>query len=423
MTARIIDGHLIDAPFLDEPRLRRLMLALNGDGEETRIVGGAVRNALLGEPVHEVDLATTALPEVTIARAKAAGFKPIPTGIEHGTITIVVDGVPFEATTLREDVETHGRHATVRFGRDFRMDALRRDFTINQMSVDAHGRVHDYAGGQADIAARRVRFIGDAATRIAEDYLRILRFFRFHAAYGQGEMDAHALHASIAARGFLDGLSRERVRAELLKLLAARHARHVVEAMTHAGILGPVLGGAPNSDRLARLESVEAEYDLAPDHVLRLAGLAVQTREDADRLRERLRLSNAEHLRLAHAANALAPLHCCEAPPDAARLRRLLYVHGRKPLLDALVLAHAESRAVIDDSRWCAGFAFVRDHAELKLPFAGADLIAQGFARGRTIGAALAELEAAWMAADFPSDAGALENMLERVTKGARGAD
>lgn len=419
MTARIIDGFLTDALFLDEPRLRRVMLALNGDGEETRIVGGAVRNALLGEPVHEVDLATTALPTVTIARGKAAGFKPIPTGIEHGTITLVVDGVPFEATTLREDVETHGRHATVRFGRDFRMDALRRDFTINQMSVDAHGRVHDYAGGVQDVAARRVRFIGDAAARIAEDYLRILRFFRFHATYGQGEMDADALHASIAARGFLDGLSRERVRAELLKLLAARRARDVVETMVHAGILGPVLGGAPNPDRLARLKSIEAAYDLAPDPVLRLAALAVQTREDAGRLRERLRLSNAEHSRLADAANALAPLHCHDEPPDAACLRRLLYVHGRKPLLDALALAHAESRALIEDSRWRTGFVFVRDHAELKLPFAGADLIAQGFARGPAIGAALAELEAAWMAADFPSDAAVLKNMLERVTRRA----
>jgi len=373
----------------------------------------------MGEPVHEVDLATTALPEVTIARAKAAGFKPIPTGIEHGTITILVDGAPFEATTLREDVETHGRHATVRFGRDFRMDALRRDFTINQMSVDAHGRLHDYSDGLADVAARRVRFIGDAATRIAEDYLRILRFFRFHAAYGQGEMDAHALHASIAARGFLDGLSRERVRAELLKLLAARRARDVVEAMTHAGILGPVLGGAPNPDRLARLKSIEAEYDLAPDPVLRLAALAVQTREDAERLRERLRLSNAEQSRLANAANALAPLHCRDEPPDTARLRRLLYVHGRQPLLDALALSHAESRAATEDSRWRAGFAFVRDHAELKLPFPGADLIAKGFARGPAIGAALAELEAAWMEADFTSDAAALEKMLERVTKAA----
>lgn len=420
MTARIIDGFLTDALFLDEPRLRRVMLALNGDGEETRIVGGAVRNALLGEPVHEVDLATTALPTVTIARAKAAGFKPIPTGIEHGTITLVVDGVPFEATTLREDVETHGRHATVRFGRDFRMDALRRDFTINQMSVDAHGRLHDYAGGVQDVAARRVRFIGDAAARIAEDYLRILRFFRFHATYGQGEMDADALHASIAARGFLDGLSRERVRAELLKLLAARRARDVVETMVHAGILGPVLGGAPNPDRLARLKSIEAAYDLAPDPVLRLAALAVQTREDAGRLRERLRSSNAEQSRLADAANALAPLHCHDEPPDAACLRRLLYVHGRKPLLDALALAHAESRALIEDSRWRTGFVFVRDHAELKLPFAGADLIAHGFARGPAIGAALAELEAAWMAADFPSDAAVLKNMLERVMRRAR---
>jgi poly(A) polymerase len=193
-----------------------------------------------------------------------------------------------------------------------------------------------------------------------------------------------------------------------------------VEAMTHAGILGPVLGGAPNPDRLARLKSIEAFYSLAHDPVLRLAALAVQTREDAERLRERLRLSNAEHARLANASNALAPLHCHETPPGAARLRRLLYVHGRQPLLDALALAHAESRAMIEDLSWRAGFAFVRDHAVLKLPFAGADLIAKGFARGPAIGAALAELEAAWMEADFPIEAEALEKMLERVTKEPR---
>ena len=170
------------AELLSRPALKRLIAALDGDGEETRIVGGAVRNALLGRPVADVDLATTATPDTVAARAKAAGFKPVPTGIAHGTVTVVADGAPYEVTTLREDVETHGRRATVRFGRDFRADAQRRDFTINALSVGADGTVHDHVGGLADLEAHRVVFIGEPAARIREDYLRILRFFRFHAA-------------------------------------------------------------------------------------------------------------------------------------------------------------------------------------------------------------------------------------------------
>ena len=311
--ARIVGGRLVGASFLDDPRLARVLAALDGDGEEARVVGGAVRNALLGAPVHEVDVTTTAIPDVIIARAKKAGLRAIPTGIEHGTITIICDGEPFEATTLREDVETHGRHATVRFGRDFRADALRRDFTINQLSVDAHGAVHDYAGGLDDIAAQRVRFIGDAQTRVREDYLRILRFFRFHAAYADGAMDADAMHACIALRHGLAGLSRERVQGELMKLLVARRAAESVEVMTHAGIMGEALAGVPNPARLARVKAIEAAHGMAPDAVLRLAGLCVQVEEDARRLRELLRLSNA---------------HECAACGRRARARRMAWARG-----------------------------------------------------------------------------------------------
>ncbi len=198
----------IDAPWLTEKPLAQLLAVLDRDGEEARVVGGAVRNALIGLPHGDIDIATTALPAEVTRRAEAAGFKAVPTGVDHGTVTVVVASKPFEVTTLREDVETFGRHATVKFGRDWKRDAGRRDFTMNGLSLSADGAVHDHVGGVADLRARRVRFIGDAATRIAEDYLRILRFFRFHAYYGEGHPDAEGLHATIVARAPASGSCR-----------------------------------------------------------------------------------------------------------------------------------------------------------------------------------------------------------------------
>jgi poly(A) polymerase len=195
------------ADWLRDGALARLLAALDQNGEEARVVGGAVRNALLGEPIGDIDVATTALPAEVIKRAQAQGFKTVPTGIDHGTVTVVIDGRPFEVTTLREDVETFGRKARVAFGHDWKKDAERRDFTINALSVARDGTVHDYTGGLADLATRRIRFIGDPAARIAEDYLRILRFFRFHAHYGEGLPDAsppvrslRRCHANACAR-------------------------------------------------------------------------------------------------------------------------------------------------------------------------------------------------------------------------------
>src|SRR5437870_3757405 len=236
-------GALADAPWLKSGPAARVLALLNGNGEETRVVGGAVRNALLKIPIGEIDLATTALPAEVIRRAKAAGIKTVPTGIEHGTVTLVVDAQAFEVTTLREDTETFGRKAKVAFGRDWVRDAERRDFTINGLSVDAGGIVHDHVGGLADIEAKRVRFIGDARARIAEDYLRILRFFRMHAAYGAGEPDRAGYLACIDGRAGLASLSAERVRMEMLKLLVAEGAGVAVEAMADAGLLLPIFGG------------------------------------------------------------------------------------------------------------------------------------------------------------------------------------
>jgi poly(A) polymerase len=221
----------LDAAWLREPPLSEILSLLDKAGEEARVVGGAIRNTLLGEPRGDVDIATTAVPAEVMRRAERAGFKPVPTGIEHGTVTVVADGRPFEVTTLREDIETFGRHARVVFGRSWRRDAERRDFTMNALSASRDGTIHDYVGGRADIAARRVRFIGNPATRIAEDYLRILRFFRFHAAYGEGAPDPDALVACVAARAGLEQLSRERIRMELIRLLVTKGAASMLAVM------------------------------------------------------------------------------------------------------------------------------------------------------------------------------------------------
>src|SRR3954447_865307 len=310
----------LEAPWLKSGPAARVLALLNGDGEEARVVGGAVRNALLNIPFGDIDIATTALPDEVVQRAKAAGIKSVPTGIEHGTVTLVVDAHPFEVTTLREDTETFGRKAKVAFGRDWVRDAERRDFTINGLSVDAEGRVHDHVGGLADIAARRVRFIGDAGERIAEDYLRILRFFRMHAAYGSGKPDRAGYLACIGGRAGLANLSAERVRAEMLKLLVAEGALVAVTAMGDAGLLQAIFGGVTYTGALAAMISAEQTLGLAPSPVRRLGALSVAVTEDAKRVAARLRLSNAE----AKVLDSMGHRWWRLAGMDGARARRRL---------------------------------------------------------------------------------------------------
>ncbi|MGO9673249.1 MAG: CCA tRNA nucleotidyltransferase [Methylocella sp.] len=402
------------APLLGDAALRRVLAAIDRGGDETRIVGGAVRDALTGRPVKEIDLATTATPDIVLARAERAGIRVIPTGIAHGTITLLVDGETFETTSLREDVDTDGRHAQVRFGRDFSADALRRDFTINALFLGKDGQIFDYVGGLDDLAAGRVRFIGEPAQRIREDYLRILRFFRFSADFSEGPLDAEGLLAAMRERAGLARLSRERVRAELLKLLVARRAVDAAQAMSEAGLLGPLLASAPNPARLRALTKIADAA--ARDPLLRLAALCLELPEDAERLGERLRLSNAERQRLERAARALIKLHGAQtAPPDEA-LRRLLFLHGREAALDALLLAAARAP---DPAQWAGALAFLRREPEPRLPFSGADLIARGVPAGRAIGAALETLKHRWIGAGFPDDPGRLARMLDEVASGA----
>jgi len=400
------------AALLRDDALARIFAALDRGADETRIVGGAVRDALLGRPVHEIDLATTLPPDSVVARAETAGLRCVPTGFAHGTVTLIVDGRGFEVTSLREDVATDGRHAKVRFGRDFAADASRRDFTMNALYLGRDGVLHDYVGGLADIAARRVRFIGDPSRRIREDYLRILRFFRFSAAYAAGPLDPAGLLAALRERDGLARLSRERIHGELRKLLVARRVVKIVEAMSEAGLLGPLLGSVPNPARLRRLVEIVAEG--MPDPLLRLAALAVLVAEDAGRLRERLRLSNAEFRRLEGAAEAGVALHGCEAPPDRQGLRRLLFRHGRQAVWDALVLTQADARDP-HVAAWSEARAFARDEAIPRLPISGADVMARGITDGRMIGRALGELEALWLDAGFPGDPKTLARLLDDV--------
>ena len=405
------------APWLAAGPLARLLAALDAKGEEARVVGGAVRNTLLGLAPGDVDIATTAAPEEVVRRASAAGFHPVPTGIEHGTVTVVVDGTPFEVTTLREDVETDGRRAVVRFGRDWRADAARRDFTMNALFLARDGAVIDLVGGLADIKARRVRFIGDPATRIAEDHLRVLRFFRFFAAYGVGAPDSAGLSACIRARDDLAKLSRERVRVEILKLMEAARAAETAVIMTEAGILDRVLGGVPDLAALARLAAIEAALGLAPDPVRRLAALAVRVDEDAGRLRERLRLSNDEQRRLRSIGDSwwrLAPAI------DEAGGRALLYRLGAADYRDRALVAFARSGAKAGDKGWRELVALPERWTPPKFPLAAKDFLARGVEKGPALGRALEAAEAAWIAAGFPAAADRLAAIVHDAIEASR---
>jgi poly(A) polymerase len=383
---------------LEDAGIRRMFDVFDGDGEETRIAGGAVRDALIGIMPEEVDFATTALPDDVMRRAAAAHLKTIPTGVTHGTVTVIVDGRPFEITTLRRDVETDGRHAVVAFGRDWVEDAMRRDFTINGLFLDRAGKVHDFVGGEADLAACRVRFIGDARTRIREDFLRILRFFRFFARYSEGAPDEEALSAAISERHGLEHLSRERIRAELVKFLTARRAPEAAEIMANAGLLGMVLGGVARPVRLRRLADIEAASGHAPDAILRLGALALFIEDDSERLRGRLRLSNEETARM----RAMAGRPVVTSLLSEAERKAALYRARPEVFRDRVFLAWADSGAAADDREWRDLLAFPERWTAPHFPVTGRDLAAIGIEPGPDMGKKLRALEEWWIAAGFP---------------------
>ena len=400
-----------DVPWLTSGGTARVLRLLNADGEEARVVGGAVRNALLKLPPGDIDIATTALPEEVMRRARDAGIKSVPTGIDHGTITLVVDGHPYEVTTLREDTETYGRKARVVFGRDWVRDAERRDFTMNGLSVDAAGVVHDHVGGLADIATRRVRFIGDPDQRIAEDYLRVLRFFRIHAAFGAGGPDREGYLACIRARTGLATLSAERVRTEMLKLLVAHGAVVAAVAMVDGGLLQPLIGGVAYTGPLAAMIAIERELGLPADAIRRLAALTVALTEDAKRVATKLRLSNAE----AKALDSMGHRWWRLATKDEDGARRLLYRLGAERYRDRVLLAWARAGGDVGSVRW-------RELAELpqrwsapKFPLKAADFIARGMVEGPALGHVLTLAEDAWLAAGFPLEKATLDMIADQA--------
>jgi poly(A) polymerase len=403
MTAPV--ARKIEAPWLGEGSVAKLLALLNRDGEEARVVGGAVRNDLLGIAANEIDIATTALPEEVTRRVEAAGGKAVPTGIEHGTVTAILDNHPIEVTTLRQDVETFGRKARVVFGRDWNADAQRRDFTINALSAGPDRVVHDYVGGLADIEQRRVRFIGEPARRIEEDYLRILRFFRFHAHFGVGAPDADGVRACVRGRSGLEMLSRERVRMEVLKLLSVAHATPTLAVMAESGLLGTVLGGVAQLASFENMAKREAALDLKADALRRLGALGVWVEEDAERLGARLRLSNAESERLL----ALEGWWRIGHTLDAKAARALLYQLGAQSFLDRVLVAWSRSEAGAADAAW-QEFATLPARWPVPLfPLKAADFMSLGLVAGPSLGAALRAAEAAWIAADFPADRATLD--------------
>ncbi|TCD15347.1 CCA tRNA nucleotidyltransferase [Oricola cellulosilytica] len=397
----------IEAEWLRDDALQSILAALGGGGEAARVVGGAVRNHLFGEAIGDVDIATTCLPEESIARCKKAGFRTVPTGVEHGTILVVADHRGFEVTTLREDVETDGRRAKVRFGRDWEHDARRRDFTVNALYCEPDGTIVDLVKGMADVRSRTIRFIGEPEDRIREDYLRILRFFRLFAWYGDGRPDPVGLLACAKLKDGVEGLSAERIWTEMRKLLSAPNPSRALLWMRQSGVLSLVL---PESEKWG-MDAVPAYVDAETalgwegDPLLRLMAM-IPPREDAVRsVALRWKMSNADRERLVAWADAptIGP------DLDDKTFGEMLYRSGRQPVLDRLRLAVAAARARASNDanmlEQVAGLLRLARHAENwerpTFPVSGRDLIEAGYSEGAALGDALRALEERWIASGF----------------------
>ncbi len=462
---------LKSADWLAAPATQDVLKAIEAAGFDARAVGGCVRNTLMGQGVADIDIATTALPDEVMEIARQAGFSCHPTGIDHGTVTVVSRGAPFEVTTLRRDVETMGRRAVVAFTTDWAEDAMRRDFTMNALYCDRRGDLFDPLSGVGDLAARRVVFIGDARERIREDFLRILRFFRFFAIYAEGPADEAGLAACVAERDGIALLSAERLREEILKILVAPRALEAVALMDETGILARSLGQAPDGDgtdfdgraaiaALRRLACIEQSVGREPDGLLRLgvaflagrrgggharfgedggAGDAHRPTEaeakpetgDAGELARLLRLSNRDRDRLIAldlAAEAFA------AGTEQKALRRVAYRYGTQAACDGLLARHALYSRVsgagraseIEDTEEAEeakeaveqlshGLSEIAAWRIPALPFKGSDLIAIGVTAGPEMGAILKRFEDWWVEADFPDDTDLLASRLRAL--------
>ncbi len=411
-----MSDRLAEADWLTDSRTAAVMDALEAAGGDdcARFVGGCVRNSLIGRPADDVDIATTLRPDEVIAALRAAGLKAVPTGVEHGTVTAVSQGRPYEITTLRRDVETDGRRAVVAFTDDWAEDAHRRDFTLNALYARRDGAILDPTGrGVADARAGRIAFVGDPEARIREDFLRIPRFFRFFALYGKGEPDAASLAACEALKAGIANLAAERVSKELLKLLAAEDPRESVALMAATGVLAQVLPEAGGLERFDALVEIEAGQLFETEALLRLAALLTQDPGVAPALARRLRLSNAERDRLAAALEAGPALTGAMSPRD---VRRAVYRIGAAVFRDRAKLAWA-SAAPGDGalSDWRGLVALAESWPVPLFPLTGADAKAAGAAEGPAVGQALREVEAWWVDEDFPDDRAAAMARLRNV--------
>jgi len=414
MSAATEKGELGHQIWLNEKPVQAVMQALAAAGGTSRFVGGCVRNALLGAEVADVDVATTLTPaEVTVA-LEAKGLKAVPTGIEHGTVTAVADGQPVEVTTLRRDVSTDGRRATVAFTDSFEEDARRRDFTMNALYADAAGHIFDPLGGIGDLRARRVRFIGDPVARIREDYLRILRFFRFNAAYGEGDPDPEGLAACAAEKEGLKTLSAERVRDELLKTLAADDAPRMIRQMAAAGILPIVLPEASRLDRLERVVEIEATQLFTSDPVLRLGAMVALDGAGVNALADRLKLSNRDRDRLhrLHTDGTKIVSYL-----SMREIRRALYWMGPELFKDRVMLGWAADPKQSNSVQWRALLAIADSWERPDLPLTGEMIKASGVPEGPEIGRVKREVEEWWVDADFIEDEFSIIERLKAVVQ------
>lgn len=388
---------------------------LSGEGD-ARFVGGCVRNALIGAPVADIDIATTIVPEEAMRRLQAAGIQVVPTGIDHGTVTAIVNHRPFEITTLRRDVTTDGRRATVAFSTDWAEDASRRDFTFNALYATRDGEIVDLVGGLPDLEARRVRFIGEASQRIAEDYLRILRFFRFHAWYGRGDLDRDGLAACAEAASGLETLSGERIHDEILKLLAAPDPVPALRQMAAAGIIAHILPGPLDIDRLAKLVEIETIHLFRDgDGLLRLGALiAGGPAERRQALVRRLRCSNAEAERLA-GLDAREPKIVSYL--SIREVRRALYRLGPETFKDRVMLGWASDPRATNAVQWRALLAMADSWTRPSLPLDGHDVMAAGVPSGPEIGRVMGEVEEWWVDTDFTDDKFSVIERLKAVVQ------
>ncbi len=405
---------LAAVPWLQTKGSRRILDALSADGHPVRFVGGCVRDGLLGclDPDGDLDLATPARPDRIIALLKNAGIKVIPTGLKHGTVTAICGGTIFEITTLREDIACDGRHAEVRFTDDFALDAARRDFTINAMSVDRDGRLYDYFDGRDDLAQGRLRFVGEADQRVKEDYLRILRFFRFFAAYGRPPADPDALSACRRGIAGIESLSGERIRTEMLKLLGADDPIAALNLMIEAGVLGTVLPTSPAPDLtiLSRLLTVEPSADA----LRRLASLlrsSSASQETTSSVASRWRLSNKDRTRL----SMLLLERKVSVSSTIKKGRQDLYRLGPDDYLDLIYLSAAENDAKAENLENAKGLAL--SWTSPTFPLRGQDLIDHGLKPGQAIGDLLGRIEKWWLDQDMQPDREACLAELKRRTR------